>query len=372
MFDFEPDNSPRAAMRRMLMLLVAALVVAFGIAARADSVRLYDQIGVEGAKVTLAQIAELKGPNAQALGEVELATLGEGRAQATISIDDVETAMNDAGVNWGVVSLRGYSACRVTRLAPPPIPIIDPGQAVTANIETPIGLSAALTLRQLVEQRIVERAGVRPDGLRVRFSDRDERHLDRAILGLSVEVEPTSRNTLGRVPVVVRLYEAGRVTETIRVSAKVQRLLLAVVAVSPIRRGEVFTRAGLEVRECTFDDDAYIPVTDPMLVVGQESAVSLRAGEVVLTRSVRAPLMVKRGELVTVRCIVGGLVVRTIGRAGENGSLDDLIRVRSEKTGQDIYAVVTGRHEAIVTTAPQPQPQTTTAMAEHHDKGATP
>jgi flagellar basal body P-ring formation protein FlgA len=372
MFEFEPDNSPRATLRRMLMLLAAALVMAFGIAARADSVRLYDQVGVQGAKVSLAQVAELQGPAARALGGVELATLKEAREQATISLDDVKTALDDAGVNWGVVSLRGYSACRVTRLAPPPAPVVEQGQAVAANIETPIDLGAALTLRQLVERSIVERAGVDPDGLRIRFSDRDARELDRAILGQSVEIEPTSLNTLGRVPLVVRLYEAGRVAETIRVSAKVQRVLLAVVAVAPIRRGEAFTRADLEVRECTLDDDSLTAITDPMLVVGQESAVSLRSGEVVFARSVRAPLMVRKGELVTVRCIVGGLVVRTVGRAGDNGSLDELIRVRNENTGEDIYAVVAGRNEAVVSTAAQPVQGTALTAADRDDKGATP
>ncbi len=352
MFDFEPDNSPAATLRRMLMLLIAALVVAFGIAAKADSVRLYDQIGVEGAEVTLGQIAELQGPAARALSAVVVGTLGDGRSELELSVNDVEDAMDKAGVNWGLVSLRGYSVCQVTRLAPPPDPIVDRGQTFAANIQTPIGLETTLTLRGLVEQRIAELAGVPLSELRLGFSQRDTRELDLAILGQSVEVEPTALNRLGRVPVTVRLYEAGRVSKTLHISAKAERRMLTVVAAEPIGRGDLFTRSNLEVRERYIDDDSDVPITDPLQIVGQQSSSAMRPGEVVFVDRVKSPVMVKRGELVTVRCVVGSLVVRTIGRAGENGAIDDVIMIRNEATGESFHATVAGRREAVVFTHP--------------------
>jgi len=357
MFEIEPDNTPAAALRRMLALLIAALVVACGIAARADSVRLYDQVGIEAGEVTLADVAELQGPEARGHGEIELATLMAGRQEIEITLDDVESALDKAGVNWGRVSLRGFSVCRVTGLAPPPDVSIGRGQAVAANIETPLGLDAGLTLRARVEQMIADRAGILSSDLRITFSDRDSTRLDRPVLGQSIEIEPTGRNTLGRVPVVIRFYETGRVTQTLSVRAHVQRVLLAVVASGPIDRGQVFTRSDLEVRECRLEDDNVTPLTDPMIAIGQEAAAGMRAGDILFARKVKAPVMVKRGELVTVRCLVGGLVVRTVGKAAEDGSLNDVITVRAERNGGRFFAVVTGRGEAAITTQPAMQDQ---------------
>jgi flagella basal body P-ring formation protein FlgA len=370
--DMEPKNTPGATLRRMLLLLLAALVVAFGIAARADTVRLYDQVGVENAQVTLAQVAELHGPAAQALADVVLVTLDDGRSERTVTLADVEKAMQDAGVNRGLVSLRGFNACHITRLAEPPAPVLDRGQAVVANIETPIDLDAALTLRTVIEQQLTDMVGVPADELRISFSERDAKRMDVPAVGRAVEVEPIAPNTLGRVPIVIRLYAGHTVADSFTVNAVIRRTLLAVVTTGPVSRGEVLTRAHVQVRECVLDDSAVVAITDPSIVIGQEAASPMRAGEMLVARAVKSPVMVKRGELVDVRCFVGGLIVRTVGKAMENGSLDDRVLVRSESTGDTYYAVVTGRHEAVVSTDAAVNPEATTAMAEQTHKEVTP
>lgn len=368
MFDFKPENTPGATFRRMLILLLAALVMAFGIAARADSVRLYDQIGVEGETITLGQVAELEGPAARALADIVLMTLEDGRGEYIITLDSVEESLDLAGVNWGLVSLRGFNTCRVTRLIEPSAPVPDQGQAVAVNIETPIDLHTTLTLRGMVEQLLAERAGVGIEESRVTFTQRDTKKLDVPILGRSVEIQPTSMNTLGRVPIVVRLYEGRRISETVNVNATVKRTMLAVVTTGPVARGEIFTRTKLQVRECVIDDSSITPIADPSIMLGQESTVSLRAGQMVTVQAVRSPIMVKRGERVDVRCIVGRLVIRTVGLAAEKGSLNDSILIKNEITKETFYAVVTGRREVVVSTDPRPQPNTLAAMADDSDQ----
>ena len=367
MLDFEPEQSARATLRRIVIVLIAAIVMAFGIAARADSVRLYDQVGVEGQVVTLSQVAELIGPAAQAHSDLVLVTLEEGRSENSITMDMIEDALDNAGVNWGLVSLRGFNACKVTRLVEPKAMTPEPGQAVAANIETPIGLQTTLTLRGMVEQYITDAATLSKGDLRIEFSERDTEKLDLPILGRSIEIEPVGINTLGRVPLMIRLYDEQRVAQTIQVSAKVQHVLLAVVADTPISRGDVFRRSHLKVRECIVDSDAVEPVTDPGKIIGQESATSLRAGEMISINKVKSPVMVKRGELVNVRCFVGGLVVRTADYATENGSLNDMIRLRSDSTGDEYYAVVTGHRQAVVNSSTGPQ-----ALANTQQQGGTP
>jgi len=367
MLDFEPKKTAGATLRRIMIILIAAIVMAFGIAARADSVRLYDQAGVDTPVVTLKHVAELTGDAALAHGDMVLVTLKEGRSEHTITLNMIEKALDEAGVNWGRVSLRGFNACKVTHLVEPESLAPEVGRAVAANIETPIGLHTTLTLRGMVEQYIHDSATLSQGELRIEFSDRDAKKLDLPIFGRSIEIEPVGINTLGRVPLMIRLYDEQRVAQTMQVSAKVQHVLLAVVADIPVARGEVFSRNHLKVRECIVDDDAILPVTDPGTIIGQESATSLRVGEMVSINKVKSPLMVKRGDLVNVRCFVGGLVVRTADYAAQNGSLNDVIRLRSDSTGDEYYAVVTGHRQAVVNSSTGPQ-----ALANSPQQGGTP
>ncbi len=344
----EPENTPSATLRRMLFVLVAALVVVFGIAARADSIRVYDQVGVRQAQVTLADVAELEGEAAKALGATVLYTFDAERGEQVITLDRIEEALEKAGANRGLISLRGFSACRVARLSDPPAPMQESGRSVVANIETPIGLGTPLTLQAVVERRLIERAGAMGGEVEVSFSERDRKRMDIPVLGRTVEVEPISPNTLGRVSVVVRLYEGRSVSQTLTVQADVSRRELAVVAVRPISRGELIDREALQVREVSLKDDALRPIADPSIAIGQVCASNLRVGDVVTENAVRPPLMVRRGELVDIRCFIGGLVVRAVGIAKEDGAMGDRIQVRRENSSEVIEATVAGRREVVI------------------------
>src|SRR5690606_12627577 len=106
--------------------------------------------------------------------------------------------------------------------------------------------------------------------------------------------------------------------------------------------------ASVEVKEVWLADSRSQPITDPKLVIGQRSTVLLRPGTPVLPDHIEQPVLVERGELITVRCIAGGLVIRTVARASEAGAMDQLIHVRNEATRETFVATVTGSREAIV------------------------
>ena len=348
MLDIDPNNTPSATLRRMLILLLAALVLAFGLVARADSVHLYDQIGVKGATVTLGEIAELKGQAALKHADLVVMELGDGRDEKTITLSTVSKALDKAGVNWGLVSLRGFNECRVTRLIEPEVVNSESGQAVSANVETPIGLNTSLTLRGMVEELLAERAGATLDQIQVSYSARDAKLLDTPILSKSVEIEPTMLNTLGNVPIAVRLYEGQRVVESFTITAKVKCVMLAVVSSQRIARGDRYSRDNVEVRECIVDSSDITPITDPSLVYGQQASMSLNADQLITVRAVRPPVLIKRGDLVTVRCFIGGLIVKTVGIAKQDGALDEVIEIKNDTTHETYLATVTGSKQAVV------------------------
>jgi len=81
-------------------------------------------------------------------------------------------------------------------------------------------------------------------------------------------------------------------------------------------------------------------VTLPEDAVGQSSSRTLRAGDALHARWLAAPLLVKRGQAVTILARNAGIEVRAAGEALEPGRLRQVVRVRNSSTGRVIRARV--------------------------------
>jgi flagella basal body P-ring formation protein FlgA len=124
-----------------------------------------------------------------------------------------------------------------------------------------------------------------------------------------------------------------------------------VIAVRPVARGNVITAADVEVRtmERTAKTAGQRAVVDSMeSIVGKEARQPLQVGEMVFTDQVQLPVMVKRGDRITVASKGGGISVRTSARALQEGATGDLIQVESPESKQRYDARVTGLREAAV------------------------
>lgn len=75
-------------------------------------------------------------------------------------------------------------------------------------------------------------------------------------------------------------------------------------------------------------------------VVGQSSTRALRTGQVVLPNFLALPILVKRGDSVTIRARSGAVEVNVAGEALESGRRGDILRVRNSSTGKVIRARV--------------------------------
>jgi len=135
-----------------------------------------------------------------------------------------------------------------------------------------------------------------------------------------------------------------------------------VVAVRPVGRGSIVTAADIEVRmmeptaKTAGKRNAFESIDK---LIGMEVRQALREGEVVFSDQLQSPIVIKRGELVTVSAHTSGIRVRTSARALQDGSTGNLIQVESLESKQQYNARVTGPREAAVMTvsrvsAPQP------------------
>lgn len=95
-----------------------------------------------------------------------------------------------------------------------------------------------------------------------------------------------------------------------------------------IPRSQVIAQADLEFRELTLVEPL-IGIIDRMeLAVGKISTRFLNAGEPIRTSQLSSPLLVKRGQAVTIRYQVGQLELSAGGTAQADGQQGDWIRVR--------------------------------------------
>ncbi len=332
------------------------MVMATAATAGADAIRLLREAEASGETIRLGEVARLDGPAARELAGLALGAAPVGAGEARLTLDAVRQRLTEAGVNWGRLTLSGYRACVVRSGGASPdrgaeggavSRAVEPVMA-EANPQRGLDLGAAEALRALIVRTLTERAGVPGQEVVVELDESALRRLAETAPGGRYEVEPRSRGRFGRVVCVVRRHEGGAVTEHFTVLAEVRWRTLAAVATRTIRRGESFGRDAVAVREVLLDDDRGEPVRDLSLLMGQTCDTVLREGDVVYASAVVSPALVERGQMVTVRCVSGALVVRTTLRALEAGGRGDVIRLRHDVTRQEYRAEVTGRGRAVM------------------------
>jgi flagella basal body P-ring formation protein FlgA len=124
-----------------------------------------------------------------------------------------------------------------------------------------------------------------------------------------------------------------------------------VVAIRSIPRGSVLTAADVELQEtqvATRASDRRVPVDSIESIIGMEARQSITAGSILYTEAVQSPILVKRGELITVSSQGNGFRVKTTARALHDCSKGDLVQVESLQTKERYDARVVGLREAAI------------------------
>ena len=108
---------------------------------------------------------------------------------------------------------------------------------------------------------------------------------------------------------------------------------------------------GQPVPRSKFDDSM---VTDPSELIGQEVFTSLRTNRPISRDSVGPPIVIRRGDLLDIRVVGGGVSVTTRGKASDDGALSDTIEVETLTPRKRLLArVVASGLVEIVTRPPR-------------------
>lgn len=354
---------------RTLIFLVSLAAAALCAHAQTTlSLRHTARVQPEG-PLRLGDIADLSGQRAGELAGVILfedpaaePTDDDGwfRVELGLIRDTIETRL---GPEAGLVALRG-SACDIrvlgiARSRPDAAEPEDTGPA-PATADTLLSLG---TVRGSVARELARLLAVSPADLRLTFQPADDTTLDTPTAGRVVQIDPIG--SAARMPLRIALYEPDRLVlrESIRVDVEVRRQV-AVVTRAVARRG-VLTPADLRTEPRWVSPETLF--AEPGVAVGAAASRTLGPGDIVESRMIEPPVLIERGDPVSVRVILDGIVLRRTATARESGRAGDIIEfspLHDPKTR--FRATVIAKGEAQVWTFRPPTPD-----ADGHARAGT-
>ena len=296
------------------------------------SIRLHDQVGCSSSQVLLADVAELNGDQAEVLGKMVVSQFIADADHVIVTMDSLRRLLRGRNLNLATISLSGYSKCRVVQLQPLTVPPKQ-GQVapLVANSIDKIDFKSPATLRDRFVQWFSGYASIPSDELRFQFTPEDAKVLRTSVEQQRFEFTASASSLLGRLTITIGHYRDGQLVDTFHIRPFVTRHFLAVVITQKVKRGQTLTLENVHLKQITLDRNVGLPVRVLDDVVGMVARSVILPGAVLLKQNIRRPYLVRKGELVTVRCVSGGLVIQTAMRSTADGSLGDVIKVRNER-----------------------------------------
>jgi flagella basal body P-ring formation protein FlgA len=346
-------------------LALSLIGIGLGSMAGADSVTLKNAVRLPvGARiVTIGDIAEIEGPEAQRFADLAILTLNGTATAMEISIQDVRARLSDAGVHWGRLSLSGRSVTvRPARLgdAEPPVAmsavaINTPRERQRDGSDAKPTCAAELvsqpTLRGDIARLLVTSIHARPDDIQFIFDAADDETLDvntTAATETRYEIQPLGAASGDRIPVAIRTWTNDRAGERQTVTVQPRVRMKAAVLARDVGRDDVLRADDVESRELWLPPSQASHLISPVQAAGGIIAKSMTAGDVLRDASLRRNTLVKRGDTVMVRCLVGGAVISLQAEARADGAEGETIEFRKSGERESFNAIVTGRSEAVI------------------------
>ncbi len=113
------------------------------------------------------------------------------------------------------------------------------------------------------------------------------------------------------------------------------------VAARDLSYGDGLNQSSIRVEEKTLTDLEGV-LTDPSEAIGAVAVCPIREGDVVRRKHLRAPVLVKRGEVVTLVARGSGFMVSATARSKDSGGAGDWIEVQNLESKQTVTARVVG------------------------------
>jgi flagella basal body P-ring formation protein FlgA len=371
---------------KLFRLLIVTLVLAFDVLpVGAADIVIQKVVALEGTVVRLGDVAKIKSDNKQEAARLEALALmpapGAGRRRF-VRMREVQDLVAATGENMDSLNFRGELVVEVasSKTAQPAATQSVDRRAVwagtsaasSANMnevqQASIDKAAAgprLTegqvneARNYLQQAIIEHL-TRQTGRRADWQlsfDTDEANLAKVL-----ETKSAIRCAGGMSPWTgpqrfVLSIDTAKGPVRVRLEVDVTLEHEVVVSVRPIERGQIITAADVAIQKWTAlpqQTSRRQVATSLDSLIGMEATKAIQEGEAIYSDDFRAQLLVKKGQEIAVSTSGGGIRVRVIARAKQDGARGELITVESLEGKEPFQAVVSGPREATVFTGAAP------------------
>lgn len=320
-----------------LVVLLAALAVGAP-SALAANVALRAKSNHQGTMVRLGDIADISAASTLELNDLTTAVLLPAPAPGTLQFlrrSQIRDLLAARGVDLGAISLSG---AEVVELGTSKLQAEVAGEGKD-TVLAPNRREIESSLHASIKQYLSEQTG--HDRWRIEAPLDTADYLRLANLGFELKVEG------GRKPFSGRQYfqvSGAQPDQEMVVVATVTQIQPVVIALRKIEQGELIRATDVEIRE----HEGNLPSTTMSTLagaVGMEARRSISEGSILQKSQLSAPLLVERGETVTVFARTAGITVRTFAVARQDGAQGELVQAETLDRKDRITARVSGRRE---------------------------
>jgi len=346
--------------RRASIAVCAWLVFSQSIALGAATARLWPTAVVVEDHIRVSDICELRGFDGDAekrLASIVVTDSPSAGGSRLVHLDLVRSALTAAGANLAQVTMSGATQCAVSRPATPTPAVVPPSpsrnQPTLRSSEFALRrsrrdvaaeeASPATTLRQTVVEHFQSEFARYGGAADVVFDRTSDQVLDLSGPAYGFKVRRRGMQPLGLCPLEVDVVANGRTVQTVPLVVQVTMVRKAVVARRTINLDATVTPGDVNLSSLTFTRLDELGLDDTALAVGQRAKKVITAGMLIESEMLESVPLVVRGQLVTLRSVAGGVRVVTTGKAGSDGRLGEVVKVRSvDDKRVEFDAVVVG------------------------------
>jgi flagella basal body P-ring formation protein FlgA len=344
----------------------ATAIMVLAAAAPADSIRMKNTacLAANAPAITISDVAELDGADAQRFGDVVIAAVDRKDDLLQVTVDQVRAALNEAGVHWGRVDLNGWKTTVRITSALADAPLAMTGAAIDSTLlNTPsnddqqspphIELIASRvvddnTMTGLIAREMAKRYGVDPQNLRLKFDENDRDVLQLPAESCRIALQSALSADRNASIFETRIWKDGAIMPSRSIAVRADMKINAAYSARELRRGAVLTRADVIAREAWIGEPEFSDILPAGAAVQRIARRNITEGELLRQSDFDRQTVIARGDLVKVRCLVGGVAIAMEAEAHGAGATGDVIELRKPGERETFLARVAGPNEAVV------------------------
>lgn len=305
-------------MRRLSRIALAAGLVALTAAAE-DVITFHEVAVVKGPKVLLGDVATVTGENADVLATLEVMPAPQPGDTRRLNAELLLARLRTNGVPLDAVTVDGANSITATTLS-----LEITGEMLAENlrqhIEVEMPWDPAVTQ---IDVAVPAQDYVVPEG--------------------ELQIEWTANpqyNFLGTGAFRGTVLVDGQVQKTLLCKATIETYRDVLVAATDIPRGQVVNAAQLKTERRALSALRETPFDDPSDVVGLVAKATIFPGQLITSRKVELPTLVRRNQVVLVESGGGGLLVQARAVAQNSGAAGDVITCMNPSNKEIFQGIV--------------------------------